>query len=249
MPALLDLPAEIRERIWRYSLTLPETTVSIGFSPKAGRERSVLKLLTVCQLIHREAFYMFYRYNNLKVASTSALFYFLSSLHPRRRAEITAITLADYNLHYTSLQIASKAFSLLLLCPRLCSFRLDLSPNYNWTILAEKPVVCQDDVWEDFQYGLDCLQSLRGLTSASIRGITASCLNPGNCLNHRELLEVDSPRADTLRQAWLRPPLQTSTRVDRAIAPKTGLQDQDAALLRMNRWKRSKTKLLAPGSS
>ncbi|MCJ1356041.1 MAG: hypothetical protein MMC33_006035 [Icmadophila ericetorum] len=244
MPHLLDLPAEIRERIWGYVLALPEPTVRIGFSPKAGKERSVLKILTVCRRIHQEALHMFYRYNNLELPSTTALFNFLSSLHPRRRAEITAITLADYNLHYTSLQIASKAFSLLLLCPRLCSFRLDLSVDYSWAILAEQPSNSQGDVWRDFQYGLDCLQSLRGLTHASIRGITSQCSTPGKCQYHGELGEVDSPRADALRQAWMRPPLQTTTRVDRAIALKAGLRNQEAALLRMHQWKRNRLKML-----
>ncbi|KAL9120440.1 MAG: hypothetical protein Q9187_002998 [Circinaria calcarea] len=178
-------------------------------SPHAATEHSVLRVLTVCQTIHREALHLFYRHNALEFASAFALHEFLASLRPRRRAEITALALTDFGLHYTSYQCAAKAFSLLLLCPRLRSFRLDLSTEEGWGILAATPASArnQEVGWNMYCASLDCLMSLRGLTGASIRGIDPARWMPATQFSETELEEVRSRRADQLREAWTRPHL------------------------------------------
>lgn len=191
----------------------PEPTVKIRFSPRAAKEKSVLKVLTVCKMIYGEAFHLFYRHNDLEFPSTFALHRFLSSLRPRMRSEITAITVTDFGLHYTSYQCATKAFSLLLLCPRLRSFRLELTTEEDWGILAAIPMSALGNpplYWHMYEASLDCLLSLRGLASASIRGIDPARWQPLTQFSETELEEVRSKRADQLREAWTRPPLSRS---------------------------------------
>ena len=191
------------------------------FSPRAAKEQSVLRILTVCRMIYREAFHLFYRHNNLEFPSTFALHEFLSSLRPRVRSEITAITLTDFGLHYTSYQCASKAFSLLLLCPRLRSFRLELTTEEDWGILATIPMSALQShmlCWHMYQDSLDCLLSLRGMARVSIRGIDPARWRPLTQFSETELEEVRSRRADQLREAWTRPPLLRSKVLDRPIA-------------------------------
>ena len=218
---LLQLPAELRARIWSYVFVFPVPTVKMRFSPQAAKEHSVLKVLTICKIIYSETFHLFYRHNDLEFPSTFALHQFLSSLRPRRRAEITAITLTDFGLHYTSYQCASKAFSLLLLCPRLRSFHLHLTTEEDWGILAAMPASTSPGYelsWHMYEASLDCLLSLRGLASASIRGIDPARWQPRTQFSPTELGEVRSKRADQLREAWTRPPLSRSNIPDRPLA-------------------------------
>ena len=209
---LFRLPPEVRRIIWHYVFISPEATARIAFSPYAARHTSVLRVLGVCKSLYREGFHIFYRYNNLELPSACAMYKFLSSLHPKRRSEITALTLSNFGLHYTSYQCASKAFSLLHLCPRLTNFRLDLTTEASWTILIEtsdgSSVI---DMWEPnrslFYEALDCVTSLRGLTTVSIRGIDPDRWRKFR--NHNftrvDLEEVKNSRADHLRTVWTLP--------------------------------------------
>ena len=205
---LLQLPPEIRSMIWRYVFILPEPLVPIIFSPYAARHTSVLRVLSVCKLLYREAFHIFYRYNHLELPSAYVMFGFLSSLHPKRRSEITALALSELGFHYTSYQCASKAFSLLHLCPRLRTFRLDLTTEAPWSILTEQPAYeVPMDIWLPFREALDCLASLRGLTTVSIRGIDPKRWElPGDEFSRVDLEEVKSnSKADHLRTVWRLP--------------------------------------------
>lgn len=217
--SLLQLPPELRAKIWTYVFVMPSPTVKMCLSPHAATEHSVLRVLTVCQTIHREALHLFYRHNTLEFASAFALHEFLASLRPCRRAEITALTLTNFGLHYTSYQCAAKAFSLLLLCPRLRSFRLDLTTDEDWGILAAMPASAysQEVGWDMYRASLDCLMSLRGLTGASIRGIDPARWMTATQFSNTELEEVRSRRADQLREAWTRPPLARTSILNNAF--------------------------------
>jgi hypothetical protein len=245
MTTLLSLPAEIRDLIWHFVFILPTQPVPLALSPHRARHTSVLRVLTVSKQILNEALHIFYRCNNLSLRSTSALFAFLSALHRKRRLEITSLTVTGFGLHYTGYQCASRAFSMLLLCPKLTSFQLDLSIEYSWIILDTIPASAFETHWIEFQLALDCLSNLRGLTHGSIRGIDPSVFR--NSFPQHELLEADMQearchRADQLRAAWARPALTSVPRQQSpsgAISrcppklPVLGFDDTDEKLLKV----------------
>ena len=214
---LLSLPAEIRKLIWNYVFILPGAETQLGLSPLAARETSVLRVLCVCKSIYAEALHLFYRFNVLLLSSTTALFTFLSSLHPLRRSEITSLTVRGIGYHWMSFQCARQAFSLLLLCPKLKTFRLDLTTEESWDILERAPDFFTRKYWKQLNEGIDCLKSLRGLESGSIRGINPALWKPNQDYGLSDLEEVRSPRANALRRAWLRPTLQIPRRLEKAI--------------------------------
>ena len=213
---LLQLPPEIRQAIYHYTFVSPETTVKMKYSPRFARERSVLSALTTCKTIYAEAFDLFYRLNHLEFASPAALYSFLDTIHPRRRLEITALTVTGFGFHYTSVPSAIKAFNLLLLCPNLRVFHLVLSTDSPWDILVSRPTThTYLSDWENFQIATNCLENLRGLKTASIRGIDPLRWRQWG-MGPSDLEEVRCTRADSLRAAWLRPPRSGSTRFGRA---------------------------------
>ena len=214
---LLSLPAEIRRIIWNYVFILPQAETPLALSPHAAKHRSVLRVLSVCKTIYAEAVPLFYRFNVLVISSTSALFAFLSSLHPLRRSEITALTVRGFGLHWSSSHCATQSFSLLLLCSKLKRFRLDLTTEESWDLLEIAPWHAVRSSWDEFDEGIDCLSNLRGLDFGSIRGINPSVWRPNEGYGLSDLEEVVSPRADTLRSAWLKPTRRCLTRFDKAI--------------------------------
>ena len=210
---------------------LPEAVVHMRFSPCASRESSVLRVLTVCRMIYIEAFHIFYRQNDLEFSNPYALFHFLSSLNPKRRFEITAISVSNFGLHYSSAQLAPKAFSLLLLCPRLQSFRLDMSLHLKWQLkgnysLQADLLVNREGLnvrdMSDIRAAFDVLMNLRGLTRVNIRGIhpdhwVGTPLDYWHQLS--ELEEVNGPFESLLKATWMGPKSQSvETRVNRALA-------------------------------
>ena len=203
---LLSLPPELRAMIWGHVFILPEAKAKLKLSPHTANTKSVLRILTVCKTIYKEAMHIFYRYNYLELASPAALFLFLSSLHRFRRTEITALSVAEVGLHYTGFQVALQAFSMLQLCPKLTCFQLDLTTEKSWDILDKVPPHVYEPAWNDFQEGLDCLANLRGLTTASIRGINPESFSLEKRYTVSDLTEVQScHRADALRKAWVQP--------------------------------------------
>ena len=191
---ILTLPFELRTMIWKHVFIIPESTVQLRFSPHAARNTSVLRVLTVCKMVHGEALHIFYRHNSLLLTTPTALFLFLSSLHGSRRTNITALTVAGFGRHYTGYQCAAKAFSLLQLCPNLVKFQLKISSEHSWDILEVST----------YQSALDCLGNLRGLSWGSIVGLDPDCTYvPAMAFAFYE--EVTGPRATELKAAWLKP--------------------------------------------
>ena len=192
--------------IWGHVFILPEEKAKLKLSPHSANTKSVLRVLTVCKTIYKEAMHIFYRYNRLELASPAALFQFLSTLPRFRRAEITALNVAEFGLHYTSLQVAPQAFSLLQLCPKLTCFQLDLTTEESWAILDTVPQNVYEPAWDAFQEALDCLANLRGLTTVTIRGIDPESFSDAKRYTIADLTEVKScHRATALRVAWARP--------------------------------------------
>ena len=203
---ILILPPELRAIIWKHVFILPGPSVVLRLSPHAARDTSVLRVLSVCKTIYREALQIFYRYNNLLLTTPAALFLFLSSLHRSRRTEITALTVTGFGLHYTGYQCAAQAFSMLLLCPKLESFQLEISTEHSWNILEIAPGRPWDR-WLEYQFALDCLGNLRGLKRASILGLEPmrDDDNDDSDTAFMGLQEVRCTRATELRTAWLKP--------------------------------------------
>ena len=201
---ILTLPFELRALIWNHVFIIPEPTVQLRLSPHTARNTSVLRVLTVCKTIHREALHIFYRHNRLLLATPAALFLFLSSLQRSRRTQITALTVAGFGLHYTGYQCAAQAFSMLQLCSNLTDFQLKVAPEHSWDILEVAPWRPEDS-WYELQWALDCLGNLRGLQSGSIMGIDPLFGHAfvGIALTCYE--EDRGPRAMELKAAWLRP--------------------------------------------
>lgn len=193
--------------IWEHVFTVPGHKVPIRLSPDTARHRSVLRVLTVCKKIYREALHLFYSCNDLQLSSTANLFQFLTDLHRRRRLEITALTVTSFGLHYTGFQMASRAFSMLLLCPNLTSFQLDLTTEVSWEIMYDCPRYAYEVHWLEFQNALDCLANLRGLKQASIRGIDPEIWQHSVDFTPDHLTEVKCTRAYELSAVWKRPPL------------------------------------------
>ena len=214
---LLSLPAEIRRIIWNYVFILPQAETPLALSPHAAKHKSVLRVLCVCRTIYAEAVPLFYRFNVLVISSTSALFTFLSSLHPLRRSEITALTVRGFGLHWSSSHCATQSFSLLLLCSKLKRFRLDLTTEESWDLLEFAPWHAVRSSWDELDEGIDCLSNLRGLDFGSIRGINPSVWRRNQGYGLSDLEEVIGSRADTLRSAWLKPTRRCLTRFDKAI--------------------------------
>ncbi|MCJ1232241.1 hypothetical protein MMC14_000190 [Varicellaria rhodocarpa] len=224
--SLFDLPAEIREKIWHLVFVLPEPITPMKFSPCASRESSVLRVLTVCRTIYIEAFHLFYRHNDLEFSSPYMLFQFLTVLSPQRRLEITGITVSNFGWHYSSSQLAAEAFSLLLLCPRLQSFRLNVAFELNWLFIENHNPRVGLNIHEGresaVRAGFNVLHNLRGLTIASIRGV-----NPNHpavstyeyYFQPSDLEELTSPYALVLKAQWTKPALQpVEIRVKKALA-------------------------------
>ena len=228
---LLEMPPEIRAKIWDQVFVLPGSIAPMIFSPRASRESSVLRVLAVCRMIYMEAFHIFYAKNDLEFSSTYALFHFLTSLNPKRRLEITAISVSNFGLHYSSTQFASKAFSLLLLCPRLHSFRLDMTLELSWEFFESHGSreklrsIPEDVIWSfnlaDVQAGFHVLHSLRGLTTVSIRGINPEYwakMRHSHRFQPSDLEEISTPYASLLKANWMRPALQCSERRTNRVA-------------------------------
>ena len=227
---ILTLPFELRAIIWNHVFIIQQPTVQLRLSPHAARNTSVLRVLTVCKTIHREALHIFYRHNRLLLTTPAALFLFLSSLHGSRRMEITALTVAGFGLHYTGYQCAAQAFSMLQLCPNLTQFQLKISPEHSWDILEVGPWR-PADTWRKYQSALDCLGNLRGLSWGSIVGIDPKYARDFPDVACTFYEEVTGPRAAELKTAWLRPrgsrdsscnstPLQRKVRTAKAILPR-----------------------------
>ena len=227
--SLYDLPAEIREKIWHLVFVLPEPITPMRFSPCASRESSVLRVLTVCRMIYIESFHLFYRYNDLEFSSPYMLFQCLTVLSPQRRLEITAITVSNFGWHYSSSQLAAEAFSLLLLCPRLQSFRLNVAFELTWLFIEDHDprvgvvTITHEDREPTIRASLNVLHNLRGLTIASIRGVNpnhpAVSIYGNQDIQPSDLEEITSPYALLLKAQWTKPALQpVEIRVKKALA-------------------------------
>ena len=201
---ILSLPPELRAMIWNHIFVFP-SKVQLRLSPNAGMEKSVLRVLTVCKTLYKEAVHLFYRHNQLLLGSTAQLYHFLVTLPRARRLEITNLTVTNFGLHYRDLQCATKAFSMLLLCPNLTHFQLDLTTGASWRIMEARPVYCDEMAFYEYQSALDCLGNLRGLKSGSIRGIHPGKLVPKDGFDQGDLVEAACSRAEYLRRCWRRP--------------------------------------------
>jgi len=213
MTTLLSLPPELRAMIWEHIFTVPGQKVPIRLSPDTAKHRSILRVLTVCKTIHKEALHLFYSCNDLQLSSTANLFQFLTDVHRKRRLEITSLTVTNFGLHYTGFQMASRAFSMLLLCPNLTSFTLDLTTEFSWDLMHVLPRYAYETHWLEYQGALDCLINLRGLKHASIRGIDPEIWRHSVQFTADQLTEVMSPRAEALKARWKRPPLSRTSQV------------------------------------
>lgn len=213
MTTLLSLPPELRAMIWEHVFTVPGPKVPIRLSPDTAKHRSVLRTLTVCKTIHKEALHLFYNRNDLQLSSTANLFRFLTDIHRKRRLEITSLTVTNFGLHYTGFQMASRAFSMLLLCPNLTAFTLDLTTEFSWDLMHALPPYAYETHWLEYQSALDCLANLRGLKHASIRGIDPEIWRHSVEFTADHLTEVKSPRAEVLKATWKRPPLSRPSQV------------------------------------
>ena len=199
--------------IWEHVFIFPGEKVPIRLSPETAKHRSVLRILTVCQKIYKEALHLFYSCNDLQLSSTANLFQFLTDLHRKRRLEITTLTVTSFGLHYTGFQMASRAFSMLLLCPNLTSFQLDLTTEVSWDIMHTLPLYAYEVHWLEYQNALICLANVRGLKKASIRGIDPEVWQHSVEFTADHLTEVKCARADELRAAWKRPPLSRTSQI------------------------------------
>ena len=217
-PHVLSLPTELRQKIFTCALTNVTRWEYMHQSPFAARHRSSLRLLLVCRQIYKEALALFYKHNTLVFTSTSALYAFLSSLPPARRREITSMALEGYGMHYTSTQMARKAFDLLPTCDRLVEFRLDLATEFQ--LRGETLYFYQNvpagyhplDLSHEYERngwiaGMTSLKQLRGLLHGSIR-----VLSEGKG-DDKELRMVEIPTETCgglfhkIIFKWSRPPL------------------------------------------
>lgn len=107
---------------------------------------------------------------------------------------------------------------MLLLCPNLTSFQLDLTTEVSWNIMTALPQYAYEIHWLEYQYALDCLANLRGLKKASIRGIDPEIWRFSVDFTSDHLTEVVCSRADALKAAWKRPPLSRTAQVSGGTA-------------------------------
>lgn len=113
--AHLPLPPEIRDRIYKLVLKLPEDEhFPLGNSNDIGPDTSSLSLLLMLKQTYVETVHIFYRYNNLKVPSVEPLRTFLYQIGPVRRNYIIHISFV-----WTFDADAAPAFRLLQRCPNL----------------------------------------------------------------------------------------------------------------------------------
>ena len=146
-------------------------------------------------------------------------------------------------MHYSSTQLARKAFELLGTCDRLTSFRLDLASEFR----LRNDEVCSFwdprhgyqplDLGQEFERrewiaGMTSLKKLRGLLYASIRILYDD--PKGDSWPRR----VESPakgrggkRCQGLRSRWKRPPLW-------------GLEERGEAHKRTRRWRQGIDRIL-----
>jgi hypothetical protein len=207
---LFSLPGEVRMIIWRHVLVFPGV-ITLVPNKRDAYQQTVLQLLCICRSIKGEAFHLFYWHNTLRFCSPVALYQFLNTLNQRRRQAIQSIVVAGFGLHYTSAQICAKAFSMLSLCPNLTRLQVDLALDNPWTIISQPPHGRPTQEWQNFQEGLDCLESLRGLTRVSIRGLSSFDFMTVQEFNRSEaiLKEVEHERASKIKEKWLQSPIRS----------------------------------------
>ena len=113
--------------------------------------------------------------------------------------------------------MASQAFSLLNLCPRLEGFQLELGTDISWNVLEQVPVFESEMQWQTWNEAFQCLAALRGLKWVSVKGLNPDIFRRESTYGPELLTEVEDERVEALKKRWLRPRGTRTSRVQRAF--------------------------------